>query len=248
MAALALLVRHPEWILNEIWPDELDAGAAIAHALQILLSVPAESPDLPIIREMLPEAIRPQVKPYLFWLDQPVDQLAAFLLIRKFAADTNLQNPLIQIKGLHVFPLEIPLDKLEPLSEKVVAAAQANPNGWRLIERRAEDFITPSRAGKLASLIAGAGGDTEMAALSSPALLLPFLEVRLVESLAKPSPKAFGWVEALQSSAALTSDELIQTDRRRQCRTLVRLATRLRDAESVLAAPVAGLLSCRATT
>src|SRR5262249_22968970 len=87
VAALALLVRHPEWVLNEIWPDELEPGAAIAHALRILLSVPAESPDLPIIREMLPEAIRPQVKAHHFWLDQPTDQLAAFLLIRKFAAD-----------------------------------------------------------------------------------------------------------------------------------------------------------------
>ena len=237
VAALALLVRHPEWVLNEIWPDELEPGAAIAHALRILLSVPAESPDLPIIREMLPEAIRPQIKPHLFWLDQPVDQLAAFLLIRKFAADTKLQNPLVQIKGLHVFPLEFPLDSLDPLSEKVAAAAQAHPNGWRLIERRAEDFITPGRAGKLASLITGGGGGTAITALSSPALLLPFLEVQLTASLANPSSEAFAWVESLQSSAALTSDDLIQTDRRRQCRTLVRLATRLRDAERVLAAP-----------
>jgi hypothetical protein len=237
VAALALLVRHPEWVLNEIWPDELEPGAVIAHALRILLSVPAESPDLHIIREMLPEAIRPQVKPHLFWLDQPVDQLAAFLLIRKFAADTKLQNPLVQIKGLHVFPLEFPLDSLDSLSEKVVTAAQAHPNVWRHIERRAEDFITPGRAGKLASLIAGGSGSTASAALSSPALLLPFLEARLAESLANPSAKAFEWVEALQTSAALASDELIQTERRRQCRTLVQLANRLRDAESVLAPP-----------
>src|SRR5262249_3704833 len=148
---------------------------------------------LPIISEMLPEAIRPQVKAHLFWLDQPVDQLAAFLLIRKFAADTRLQNPLVQIKGMHIFPLEFPLDDLDSLSEKVIAAAQAHPNGWRLIERRAEDFISPNRAGKLASLIAGAGGGTPIKALSSPALLLPFLETRLAESLANPSPKAFEW-------------------------------------------------------
>jgi hypothetical protein len=41
-------------------------------------------------------------------------------------------------------------------------------------------------------------------------------------------------VEALQSSEALASDELIQTDRRLQCRTLVRLSTRLRNAERIL--------------
>ena len=155
VAALALLVRHHDWVLNEIWPDELEPGAAIAHALRILLSVPAESPDLPIIREMLPEAIRPQVKPQLFWLDQPAEQVAAFLLIRKFAADAKLQNPLVQVKGLNIFPLELPLDKLEPLSQQVIAALHAHANGWRLVERRAEDFITHSRAAKLASLIAG---------------------------------------------------------------------------------------------
>lgn len=63
VAALSLLVRHPNWSLDEIWPDELDPGAAIAHAMRLLLSVSAESPDLAIIRQMLPEAIRPQVKP-----------------------------------------------------------------------------------------------------------------------------------------------------------------------------------------
>src|SRR5262249_17235641 len=41
VAALALLVRHPDWVLNEIWPDELEPGAAICHSLRILLSVPA---------------------------------------------------------------------------------------------------------------------------------------------------------------------------------------------------------------
>src|SRR5438552_14863727 len=41
------------------------SAAAIAHALRVLLSVPAECPDLCIIREILAEAIRPQVKPHL---------------------------------------------------------------------------------------------------------------------------------------------------------------------------------------
>lgn len=42
-----------------------------------------------IIRKMHPEAIRPQVKAELFWLEQPLDQLAAFLRIREFAADSG---------------------------------------------------------------------------------------------------------------------------------------------------------------
>jgi len=238
VAALALLVRHPEWVLNEIWPDELEPGAAFGHALRILMSVPAESLDLPIIREMLPEAIRSQVKPHLFWLDQPAEQVAAFLLIRNFAADAKLQNPVVQIKGLHVFPLEFPLDELEPLSEQVVAALHAHVNGWRLVERRAEDFITHSRAAKLAGLVAGGFQSAAITAQTSPALLLPFLEARLVESLATHTPDSFLWIEKLQSSSPATLDDFIQTERRQQCRTLVRLATRLRHAESVLATPI----------
>jgi hypothetical protein len=235
IAALALFVRHPDWALGEIWPDELDPATAIAHGLRVLLSVPEESHEVATIREMVAEAVYPQVKPYLFWLKQPLDQLTAFLLIRKFAADSRLQNPLVQIKGLHVFPLELPLDSLEALSEKVLAAAQAHPQGWRLIERRAEDFITPARAAKLAGLIHG--GNTEVTALSSPALLLPFLETRLAASLAKVSPEAFDWVDRVQANRALASEELIETDRRRQCRTLVRLAARLHAVENILAEP-----------
>ncbi|MFO0821036.1 MAG: hypothetical protein U1A77_24030 [Pirellulales bacterium] len=193
---------------------------------------------MPIIREMLPEAIRSQVKPHLYWLNQPVDQLAAFLLIRKFAADSTLQNPVVQIGGLHLFPMEFPLDQLEPLSDHVISALHADANGWRLLERRAEDFITPLRAAKLAGLVSGGLGSTAVTALSSPALLLPFVETRLAESLADPQPDGFRWVAELQSSSAIASDELIQTERRLQCATLVHLTTRLGRVESILATPV----------
>ena len=234
VAALVLLLRHPDWVLNEIWPDELEPGAAIAHALRILLSVPAESSDLPIIKVILTEAVRQQVKPHLFWLDQPVDQLAAYVLIRKFAADTKLQNPVVQLQGLYVFLLEFPLDKLEPLAGPVIASLQAHSNAWRLVERRAEEFITPGRAAKLASLISSGLGSTEITALSSPALLLPFLEKRLLESLTHALPNGFQWIDALQSSPAVKSDDMNQSDRRQQCAALVRLVTRIHRIEHCL--------------
>ena len=86
---------------------------------------------------------------------------------------------------------------LRPACEPEVSARtkRAKPgshrNAWRLIERRAEDFITPARAGKLASVIVDKGSSTEVAALSSPALLLPYLEARLAETLADPSSTGF---------------------------------------------------------
>ena len=62
VAALVLLSRHPDWVLSNIWPDETDPAAAVAHGLQVLLSVPQDSPDLPVIRELIHDAVYPQVK------------------------------------------------------------------------------------------------------------------------------------------------------------------------------------------
>src|ERR1035438_252272 len=56
VAALVLLAQHPDWGLSDIWPGETDPAAAVAHGLQVLLSVPPESSDLPIIRQLLQDA------------------------------------------------------------------------------------------------------------------------------------------------------------------------------------------------
>jgi hypothetical protein len=64
VAALVLLSRHPDWVLSNIWPDETDPAAAVAHGLQVLLSVPQDSPDLPVIRELLQDAVYPQIREY----------------------------------------------------------------------------------------------------------------------------------------------------------------------------------------
>src|ERR1035441_7144028 len=69
VAALVLLARHPDWILGEIWPDETKPAAAVAHGLRVLLSVPPESPDLPIIRDMLQDAVRQEVREHCFWFE-----------------------------------------------------------------------------------------------------------------------------------------------------------------------------------
>ena len=171
VAALVLLAGHPEWALSDIWPDEIDPATAIAHGLSVMLLVPSDSPDLPIIRELLQDAVYPQVRDYCFWFDQPIEDIAGYLLIRTLAQDLKLQNPGVQITGLQLFPFEMPLDKLEKLSAKVVAAMKSNGQGWRLLERRAEDFITPKRSEKLAQLLPPEPRGKTLRVMTSPAML-----------------------------------------------------------------------------
>lgn len=216
VAALVLLVCHPDWTLSEIWPDELDPATAIAHALRVLMSVPADSPDLPVIREMVPEAVRPQVKEHCFWLAQPTEATSAYLLIRKFADDVQLQNPVVQLNGLQIFPIDMPLDKLEPLTCEVIARLQADPKAWRVIERRAEEFMTPKRSVKLGGLISH---ETEVAALSSPTLLLPYVQKRLLDFFTHPVLNGLAWASELRANPAVQANAVDSTDQRRECRT-----------------------------
>ncbi len=256
VAALVLLVHHPDWSLTDIWPDELDPAAAIAHALRVLWSVPSNSPDLPIVRELLHEAARPQVKDHLFWINQSVEEIAAYLLIRKFAADAKLQNPVVQLNGLQVFPIELPLEKLEPLARKVIAQLQADPVAWRALEKHAEEFITPRCSEKLGSVISSHPQETDAAILTSPALLLPYVQRRLLEFFAAHQPDAqarekeaedgngpslarrasvdLAWVSECHSNPAVMDDDDYLSDRRKQCQALVRLAGRVHQIENRL--------------
>lgn len=238
VAALVLLVHHPDWSLTDIWPDELDPAAAIAHALRVLWSVQSDSPDLPIVREMLHEAALPQVKDHFFWIDRTAEEIAAYLLIRKFADDAKLQNPVVQLTGLQVFPIDLPLDKLEPLALKIVAHLRPDDAAWRILERNAEEFITPRCSERLGSLISNHPQQTDAAVLSSPALLLPYLRRRMSEFFANPVANGLAWAAQFESNPAVQADVADLSERRQQCRALVRLAGRIHQIESRLAETV----------
>ncbi len=226
VAALVLFSRHPDWGLADIWPNETDSPAAVAHGLRVLLSVPAESADLPIIRQVLQEAIRPQVKDHCRWFDLPVEQVAAYLLIRAFAQDAKLQNPAIQLAGLQVFPLEMPLNELEVVAPQVIACLKANGKAWASVEQRAETFLTPKRSEKLAGILPPQVNAQTVGAIRSPALLFPHLRQGLLKFFAQSSGD-MAWAEGLRSHPALDDNTLDSGGRRRQCRAAGNLAQQI---------------------
>lgn len=223
LAALVLLSRHPDWVLSEIWPNELDPASAVAHGLRVLLLAPAKSADLPIIRQMLRDAIQPQVKDHFLWFELPVEQVAAYLLIRAFAQDAKLQNPTLQLAGLQVFPLDMPLDALESVAIAVIASLKADGKAWALVERRAETFVTPARSLKIAGLLPAEVSSQTVAALHPPILLFPHLRQGLVQFFARPMA-GLAWTEGLRSHPALDANTIESGGRRRQCRAAASLA------------------------
>ena len=238
VAALVLLAGHPEWALSDIWPDEIDPAAAVGHGLAVMLLVPSDSPDLSIIRELLQDAVYPQVREYCFWFEQPIEDIAGYLLIRALAQDLKLQNPAVQIAGLQLFPFEMPLEKLEKLSGKVIAAMKSNPPAWRLLERRAEDFITPKRSEKLAQLLPLEPRGKTLREMNSPAMLFLYLRHCLLAFFSKSVETGLGWTADLASHPVLKADFGDMIGRRRQCLSAARLAQGLSRMENCLGSPV----------
>jgi hypothetical protein len=238
VAALVLLAQHPDWVLADIWPDEINPAAAVAHGLQVLLSVPPESPDLPIIRQLLQDAVYPQVREYCFWFDLPPGDVAGYLLIRAFAHDLKLQNPVVQLAGLHVFPLGMPLDRLETLSRQIIVQMLAKSKAWKLVEKRAEHFLTPIRSEKLEALLPAEGTGNLISAMGSPAILFIYLRKCLLAFFAKPAENDLGWSEDIALPPVLGADFGDQMGSRRQSLAATRLAQVIYLIESRLATTV----------
>ena len=227
VAALVLLAQHPDWALLDIWPDEIDPATAVAHGLRVILSVPPESSDLPIIRQLLQDAVYPQVREHCFWFDLPAEELAGYLLIRALARDLKLQNPVVQLAGLHVFPLEMPLDRLEPLSGRVIAAMKAQCK--RLATGgEAGRRIHHSQALRETGCSASGGRQWKDDWRHGVAgMLFLYLRQCLLAFFAKPAATSLAWTAELGSHPVLKADFGDQLGRRRQCLAAARLARAL---------------------
>jgi hypothetical protein len=238
VAAMVLLAQHPELNLTEIWPDQTTTAEFLTHIVRLLVGFPELRPQRDIVKSVINEAAREQVRDVLFWADAQPEEVAAYLVLRDFAGLAHLQNPSTQLAGLLLFSPELPLSKMELTAPQVIANLKKYPKVWAAVNQSAESFLTPRRAERILNLLPSAvNGFPDVSLLlrqASPAILKQQLISALGTFFDQPAAQSLAWVAPLEGHSLLMSDEL-QSDRARQCRAALNLLLRLRRIEDRLA-------------
>lgn len=235
VAALVILAHHSSLALGDIWPDETDPADFLAHSLRILLAEPTLTDDRSIVVEMINEAARPQVREHLFWLESPPEELAAYLVLRAFSQQARLQNPSMQLAGLHIFPIEMPLARMEPLALAVATRLQADPTVWSAVESAADRFLTPRRLSKVVDLLPAEQPLLKGAGVS-PAILFHQVRAALLAFFERPSLDRLSWAAELSNHPLLSGPGSDLSTRANQCRAGLRFLLSVLSVEERLAA------------
>jgi len=241
VAALVLLAHHPDMTLKEVWPDETDPGEFLVHILGLLIGHPALFKQRGILNEMIEEAARPQVKEHLYWLKMPLEQIAAYLVLRQFAGAASLQNPATQLAGLHIFAPETPVSEMEEQAEALVERVMADAKLWPAVQRQAEAFLPPKLIQKVLDL-AAPEGKTAVDRITGllqkplvPILLHEALREAFLTFLADPSVAKTGMLAGLAKQPMLRASQDDDSNRSRQCRAGMQCLTILELIEKRLA-------------
>jgi hypothetical protein len=213
VAALVLLSHHASLTLSELWPNETDPSEFLAHAMRVLMAE-QQLQDR--------EAARPQVREHLYWLDMAPEELAAYLVLRLFARQAKLQNPSTQLAGLHIFPTEMPLARMEPLALAVASRLENDATAWTAIECLAEAFLTPRRLAKVFGLvpdIATLAADSPIlkGAGVSPAILFHQIRTLLLAFFEQPTTERLSWVTGLADHILLVEANDVRSPRAAKC-------------------------------
>jgi hypothetical protein len=203
IAAMVILAGHAEMTLQDLWPNETGTVEFFAHALRLTLASPELIDDREVLLEMIREATRPQVRQYLHWLTVPPEEVAAFLVLRRFAADNNLQNPANQLAGLLIFSTETPLAEMEPLALQVGAALRNDNRVWERVSLLAEKFLTPRRMQRVMALLPESESKPERLARAilnpdtAPVILKQYLKSILLRTFKNSAKNLGAWVSEL---------------------------------------------------
>jgi hypothetical protein len=240
VAAMVLLAHQPDLNLSDIWPDEPTPAEFLAHVVRLLAGLSELRPHRDIVRQVIHEAARAQVKDVLFWAEVESEELAAYLVLRDFAAQSKLQNPATQLAGLLVFSPELSLSKMEPIAPEVIALLKKQPKIWGAVNLYAETFLTPKRTVRILELMPSAAEISDASPLlkqESPALLREQLLSLLLGFFKEPEAKELSWTTPLENHSLLRTVELL-SERGRQCRAALNLLLRLNRIEQRLAQTV----------
>jgi hypothetical protein len=207
IAALALLAGHPALTLHDIWPDETRTDAFVEHGLRLLLGTPTLAADRPVVIEILREAAQPQVRDGLGWFGFPPAELAAYIVLRLVAEQYGLQNPTTQLMGLHLFPPEMSINKLELVAMRVITRLRSQAEVWRRIEDLSAGFLTSRRMDRIFDgLLPGQSRSQCMAYIqrSDGVALIAQRHVLhiLKEFFSQPIPASMEWVDQLSDVRA----------------------------------------------
>jgi hypothetical protein len=241
VAALVLLAHHPDMTLKELWPDETDPGEFLVHILRLLVGHPALAKPRGVLNEMIADAARPQVKEHLHWLEMPLEEIAAFLVLRHFADAVGLQNPATQLAGLHIFAPETPVSEMEKQAGMLVGRVSTDAKLWPAIQCRAEAFLPPKLVRRVLDLAAPAG-KTPVERITG-ILQKPLVPVVLHEALreaflmffADPTVAQTGMLGGLAKQPMLRASQDDDSDRSRQSRMGMQCLTILEQIENRLA-------------
>jgi hypothetical protein len=244
IAAMVILAGHPEITLRDLWPDHTGAVEFLAHTLRLILASPQLTDDREVLLEMIREAARPQVQPYLHWLSVPPEELAAFLVLRRFASETRLQNPANQLSGLHIFSPETPLVKMEPLAMGVGETIHSDERAWARVNLLAERFLTPRRVQKVMALVPETEQQTELlvrailSADTAPVVLKQQLKSILIKLFERATEYGFDWVSDLRDHPLVVGSAELVSPSARECRAGLLFLLSVHDVEAQLSKSV----------
>ena len=224
IAAMVILAGHPDLALTDLWPDETDPAPFLVHALRLTLGLPQLTQDRGALLEIIREAARPQVRDHLTWLEVAPEELAAFLVLRRFAANANLQNPSNQLLGLNIFSPGTPVNELETLAMPVEAGLRSEPKVWARVNALAETFLNPRRLDRVIALLPE--DDRQIEALvkgilaqdTAPPILKHYLRSVLLRFFEEPAETSLSWVPQLRAHPSLAVPEDLLTTQANQCR------------------------------
>jgi hypothetical protein len=177
---------------------------------------------------------------HLHWLDVPPEELAAYLILRRFMADVELQNPSNQLSGLQIFSPETPLLELEPLALAVAAVMSADAQVWAAVNALAETFLTPLRLQKVMGLLPTANQQPESFTLATrrhgmaPVLLKQHLRTGLLSFFERPTEVSLAWVPQLVDHPAMVEPVDALSARALECRAALQVLLALQRSEERL--------------
>jgi hypothetical protein len=244
VAAMLILASHPDITLRNLWPDEIEPIEFVAHALRLLLGNPDLAGDHEIVLDMILEAARPQVRGNVRWFSAAPEELAALLVLRRYAAELNLQNPANQLSGLQIFSPEIPISDMEPLLLQVANRIRTEASAWSRIDALAESFLTPKRIQRVMDIIPAMERTLERLAIAvkrpdvAPVVLKQHFRLVILEFIKRASSPDMAWVRQLADHPLGSARPESLTPRALECRSAIEFLLLVRQIEERLAVPL----------